>query len=813
MKPGRKPGSSILTFQPAGIPFFRFITTVIVLVLLCAGAVLAVDATLPSVPSPDIEPDIIASPSSSQQVKPASQIPQPQTQIPSPVSPSEPAGPVTPVQPAVVELPPDFINVTAESMHTALDENEKPLLTTAKGNVTVRFRSVIATAASGRVDYQTNMAVLEGNVVFRIDSEEVRGERAEINIRTLEWRFDHSSTTITPEIAKGNLNAPVFANADSAHGVRDQKLEVYNADATTCNLPREHYDIRARSISVYPNDKIVFRKSSFYLRDRRLFTIPRFVVPLQNVTQNPNVLPRVGQTADEGYYLKYAYPYMGNSAQAGYLLIDLMSKKGIGQGIQQYYKTNGGNGQVYFYRLYDQTLGKTTLNGRFKHNQRIGTVLLNASSDFRSNSYLYAPQSQSLTNQFSLTNNGNHSITSLVANQTVNDVYTRTSTLTGNLHHKQTLTSSDYIDSSFNYTAYSSSGSTRAQLVSDLLYSKKQDKYDWSISAQKLTDLSDESFAGTNQFSGVERLPELSIASDSTRLGKVLPFGIPTKLNLSYGKYTETSSSTDTDRLYFDIMTPSQRRNISRTWTTLIGSEFKQFVYGDDTAQYSISADAKLSKQLGPTSTFDLTYRYQMPRGYTPFRFDYVGKYNIINASLNMKDSDRFKVSLLGGYNFRSTTAPWQDSTIRVSYKITDNVLFYTATGYNFNKGQWRTVINQVRVRTAGDFKLDLGTRYDPTGGQLATVRTVLDTPLGSKYRLQGLAGYNGVTHEFEYSSVMLTRDLHCWEASLSYVDQDGFWENRGLYFNLRLKAFPIYQSYGVGPYGQALDTSVGQVY
>ena len=73
------------------------------------------------------------------------------------------------------------------------------------------------------------------------------------------------------------------------------------------------------------------------------------------------------------------------------------------------------------------------------------------------------------------------------------------------------------------------------------------------------------------------------------------------------------------------------------------GAGFKQFAYGDDTAQYSIDADAQLSKKLSESSTFALTYRYQQPRGFTPFRFDFIGKYNIINASLNLEDSEKFK--------------------------------------------------------------------------------------------------------------------------------------------------------------------------
>ena len=75
------------------------------------------------------------------------------------------------------------------------------------------------------------------------------------------------------------------------------------------------------------------------------------------------------------------------------------------------------------------------------------------------------------------------------------------------------------------------------------------------------------------------------------------------------------------------------------------------------------------------------------------------------------------------------------------------------------------------------------------------------------------MAGYNGFSNTFDYRNVMITRDLHCWEASLVYTDQTGFYNGRSLMFYLRIKAFPIFKQFGIGPYGQAQDTSVGDVY
>lgn len=782
----------------------------LVLAFVCTPAVFGAEATLPAVPAPGTEPPTITAPPPSEQIRPEPSIAPPLLDLPSPISPSEPIGPV----PQPVPIPDQsgaYIYFSADSLKTTMD-NGKPSVTTVSGNVTARYRDLLITAERGEVNYRTKLAYFEGNVVLRIGVQEARGDRVEINIDTLDWSFQPATTTITPEFARGNLHAPVFARAMRITGLRDRQVSVFGSTVTTCDLPHEHYDVKARSMVVYPNDKIVFRNAEFIVLGKRLFTLPRFVVPIREITQNPNVIPRFGNSAEEGAYVKLGYTALASKSNMTFLLTDLMQRKGVGLGIQDYYKTNGGYGSAYLYHLDDKNIGETTLTGRLAHTQRWGSLLLDASSDLRSNSYLYAPQSKSLNNRLTLTRSTSGANTSLTLGQSISDVFERTTSLAGNLHHRQDFDPKTYLDASFDYTGYSSQTGTRARLVSQSLYSKRGDKYDWDVSAQKLTDLSDEAFVGAGQFGGIERLPEVSISSDTARLGHIMPFNLPAQMRFSYGRFAELPQS-EKDRALLDITSPSTRYELSNTWSALTGAGFKQFAYGDNTAQYSIDADAQLSKKLGESSTFALTYRYQQPRGFTPFRFDFVGKYNILNASLNLEDSEKFKVSLVGGYNFTQPDFPWQDSVFRFSYQPTKSVLLYTATGYDFNRSQWRQVINQLRIRANEAFKLDVGTRYDPISSKLATVRTSLDTRIGSKDRVQAIAGWNGITGDFDYRSIMYTRDLHCWEASLTYVDQGGFYDNKGIYFNVRIKAFPLLNNFGQGNFGQALDTSVGQVY
>ncbi len=346
-----------------------------------------------------------------------------------------------------------------------------------------------------------------------------------------------------------------------------------------------------------------------------------------------------------------------------------------------------------------------------------------------------------------------------------------------------------------------------------MLFSKREDKFDWNISAQKLNDLSDEAFVGQGIFAGIEKLPEIGIVTDTTRIRGLIPFDIPARLRITNGQYVELPSNTSLNRTFFELFTPVKRHDLTDTWSLALGTGFRQYFYSDGTAQYSIDANTELSKRLGPKSSFDLTYRYQMPRGFTPFRFDFLGRYNIATVGINYQDSKKVRFSLLTGYNFEQPQFPWQDIIVRLAFQPTNSLLFYTATSYDVNRSQWRTFINQLRVRAGDAFKLDVGTRYDTLRKEIAAVRLVLDTAIDKLTHLQAVASYNGFSRNFDYSGIMLTRDLHCWEASLIYTRQTGFFENQGIMLSLRIKAFPLFNDFGIGAFGQALDTSVGQVY
>lgn len=716
-------------------------------------------------------------------------------------------------------LLPDLAEIRADLLKTTFDEQGKPLLTVGEGKVTLRYQDITATASNATIDWKTNIARFEGGVVFRIQNQEVQSRQLTVNLKTRDWESEDLKTTITPEFVKGFLKEPLLLHGKTLYGAGTQHINLYNTEATTCNLPTPHYELTSRSLTVYANDRVILRDVTLYALGRRIFTLPRLTIPLRDIQRNPNLIPQVGQNQEEGLFLKTSYSYLTTQSMSGSLLLDLMSRKGIGKGLQHSWRSGSSLGSLLVYHIFDRTIRQNTLTGRFTHSQKVGSFNLNMTSDFRTNSYMYAPQSSSLMNQLSMNRERAGELISLNVNQSINNAFTRTSRLATTFSYRKELSADSSVDTSVDYTAYTYDR-TRARLTTNTILERRERKFDWKLSTQRMIDLSDEAFIGQGVFGGVEKLQELAIVTDSARLG----WNTPLSLKMTYGNYSELPSPLGLGRAYIEAGTPLLRHTLTSTWILESTLGFRQYVYTDKTAQYSLNATASFSKKLGPSSSLDFVYRRQQARGFTPFRFDYVARYNIANLSINYQDSKIFRFNLLTGYNFDQPDNPWQDITLRFAIQPSPSLLFYTATGYDLNRSQWRTLVNQIRVRAgktqpegtgepSHPFRLDIGTRYDTQLHRLAVARAVLDSKIGNLWRIQANVGYNGFTRSFDYRSFMITRDLHCWEASLAYVNQGGFYRSKGITFTLRIKAFPFFQDFGAGPFGQALDTSVGEVY
>ncbi|HPP75676.1 MAG TPA: hypothetical protein PLU88_11195 [Armatimonadota bacterium] len=746
-----------------------------------------------------------------------------------PHAPSEPPtdyeptpGPTVDITGGVtVPIDENTLQLNADFWRADFEESEAVLIV-ARGNVQARYRNFTVTSDQARADLRTRIAEFRDNVVLEVDGVQATGAALVINLDTREWQFDTAYSEIQPQIFPELLRAPVFLSGGSVSGEEDDIFRVVEGGFTTCNLEDPHYFVSTGIVTLWPERKLIARDATFFALGRRIFRIPRLAIPLSQLRERQNLTPRVGQTQEEGFFLKAAYSYAATLRHSGNAKLDLMTRKGIGIGLEDNYNINWGLGNLFLYYLADRNRNLNTLTGRWNHSYNIGTISANITSDYRSNSFLYAPETSTWANELRLSRNREATATNLSVRQSTDHGFGTFSILTSSLQHSQSFGQNSSANVNLEFFSSESPltvgdqtvNGINSQLVTQLDYSRRDERFDWNLRINKINDLSNEAFisqAGT-RFAGIERLPELELTTTSERLNNRTLFGVPLRLNLAVGQYRENFGRTETERLVADIDMPSRVVRLNDKLNLTTGAGFRQYLYGNNTAQFSLDGIADLSYRLGNNSSASLSYRFLRPRGFTPFSFDFIGNYNIINARLNVQESPKLRFSLFTGYDFERDQSPWQDISTRIAYTPSDRYLIYASTGYNLNQSEWRPLINQFRVRLPNDFRLDIGSRYDIERGRFASIKTQLDVPISDKWRIRANTGYNGFTHDFDYTNIQIVRDLHCWELALTYVDQQGFWDEKGIRLNLRIKAFPIFDSFGVGQFGQALDTSVGEV-
>jgi hypothetical protein len=287
------------------------------------------------------------------------------------------------------------------------------------------------------------------------------------------------------------------------------------------------------------------------------------------------------------------------------------------------------------------------------------------------------------------------------------------------------------------------------------------------------------------------------------------------------GRFHEEPRTVETERALFQLDV-NGKECVRGSHSLLLNDMFRQSFYGDGGAEYVFGGSNRYALQLGREAEFNLTHIFQRPEGFTPFRFDFPYKQNRLESNLIVARGERFDVGFRTGYDFRAPEQyRWQNLTMRLRWLPTPTSLLFLGTSYNpnplglpssssFPQSHLQTVVTQFRVRARNGLKLDLGARYDPARSSFTAAKFAIDTDLGRKWHVLGLFGYDGYSR---FNDFMIIRDLHCWQLSIIRTDHRDWRREQGWSINLMIKAFPVFQQYGVGGSGQPLDTSVGDVF
>ena len=675
----------------------------------------------------------------------------------------------------------------------------------AEGNVHIIYKGYDVFADRVVGDLSTNIFILEGNGRLIGRTEEIEGERIQINFDDETFTFERGRAVLQPERLENQSAVPLYVKGARGGG-RENDILTEDGDLTTCELESPHFHLHAKSTRVIPRKHIILKQVKLEVLGATILSLPGLTIPLDRDPQK--YLPEVGQSEDEGYYIKFKFSTPLKHDTFIDHKVDLMSKLGIGLGGDYQYRWKNSSGRINAYSLVGN---QRTLRSSIEHTQYFGQDSLSLAANFNRFNYLTAPESTQLDARASYAfrlGNG----------QARAGWYRSSSQSSGFESISENFSFNDSrelwndfrtsLDVNLSSTQSNGFGSQTKTERIDLRFLGTQELR--SLTAELLYQRSIPVGGGNSYLSSSDRTPLVTLRSDARRMfgegaGRVLPW----QMEFSVGELSDPGQEQERiTRLYLDW--GFRRSDGGRRLRVSYGGQFKQGMYSDDTAQYTLNYDTSLSYEFGQNSSFNVNYRRLASFGYTPLFMDRTGSGDALNADLSWQPVKTLRLAAQTGYDLLQIErgyTPWQSVSVRAEFTPRELSRYSLSAYYDTFSQAWSSARLDADVKV-GRMWFTFAARYDGLRSQWAGATLIARGLRYGKLGADLLFDYNGYTQQFDATQFALTYSLHCFEAVLEVTENKvGFRPGRQVAFFVRIKAFPNTDLFGFGRRGQQIGT------
>ena len=666
----------------------------------------------------------------------------------------------------------------------------------------ILYKGYRCLADSVEGDTQTQIFRFSGNVRVIGKDETVVGDAVTVDFKKKTFLANYSQVKISPNSVGNKIQGDAYLSGKTSQG-NSQRIDAVDCLFTSCEYKTPHFHLDSEQATIEPGKQITFRKVKLNILGRNVISLPILWIPLGD--RSFKYLPQMGQTEDEGFYIKntYGFPMKGEDRAA--VRTDYMSKLGTGLGTNYYYRNKDINGIARLYGVFGSV---NTFNANLQHEQKLKWGNLLIDQDIQRNNYLTTP-SATTTNTRIQANVGRTTTLSFSRQAQETGTFTnenQTFTLGDRRQFGKTNTT---LDMTWNSSSGSSGSSrqtvdVRFQGQTDLKQASATLEYQRTIPIGEVA----------NFFPGSDRTPVLTLRSDSKRLmGEKANPSMPFTTEMSLGEYLDPITQSRITRTNFQLGFNRAIRD-KGPWRLDFNGNFQQGLYSDDTAQYRLNFGTAGTYSLGKRLTANLRYAYLRPFGYSPLAIDRTGITNYSSFDLSWMTNEKSSFGIQTGYDFtraeRSET-PWQQVGIRSEYRLGQAFSLRTLSSYDTFNTVWSNIRLDMQWQTP-TLMTSVGARYDAQRSTWSAVNLMLDGLRIGKTRIGANLAYNGYTKQFDTQQYSMVYDLHDAEAILTVSDfGSGFRSGREIAFYIRLKIIPFDTNQGFGRRGQAFGTGTGR--
>jgi len=606
---------------------------------------------------------------------------------------------------------------------------------TATGNVALTFQDVTIRGDALVANLETGAVTAEGHVVLEAAGQSASGDLLTYNLNTRLGEMVNARADYTGPLVLGR----VHLRARRVLGIPNQFGSIRDAFLTTCDEDDPVIHLTADEITVFVNDKIVGQRVSLWVAGRKLFTLPQFVIFLRERRES-RLVPIVGYSQVEGWFVKSAYTYFINENHYGILHGDWLERIGVGLGVEHIYRIGRGQGSAFLYRLSNKQTGGADLRAVWSHWQPIGeSVTARFYADYLGRTFTGGLSSSDVFAAFDLSALTSRSATFLFTTLSQSS-FGPTSFLTSRFAHSQTLSPELFGEASADFSRNMSPLGMDDELFPRLALRYFGRALSASLVADTRLDLDGDRFPGDARYV-LERLPEFTFALFPVRLGST---SLIAQLEGGLGRFRETtpgigSGLLDAGRadLQATVSGPLQigqrgtlgvRLFTRGTWYTAGGA--LRLFYGGR-VEYIQPVTEQLETRLG--------YTGQTVQGISPFIFDQIfGTFSVADA--------------------------------QISYR-TENVFVRTTALYDFQLRQFGNVIAQAFYVPRPGWNIGAAASYNVNLGRLDRVEASLDLRLSDEWQFQYIGAFDGITRRLTFDRVSVTRVFcDCMAVSLTYL-------------------------------------------
>lgn len=624
------------------------------------------------------------------------------------------------------------IPVTLRASTFQYDRTTKILV--AAGDVVVTYQDVTIKADRLRANLETNDVRAEGRVTIEVGRYQARGSALDYNLTTRQGRIEQAATEykgpyvlgtvyVRAEIVEGTLGGPTFGRS----GV-----------CTTCEGPSPVVYLTAGELRFYPNERIVGRRVGVWIGGRHIVTWPYFIIYLREQRAS-RLLPVVGYSQTEGYFLKTFYSYAINPDHYGYLRLDLMERLGIGYGLEHTYRVGGGSGSVFLYRLENNQTRGADSRVVVNHQQRLGDVSARLYTDYLTRSGPVFAEASIFASLDAFTRGAASSTTLYQSYSSFDAGVVRSSTYTARLIRSQEFGPALSAEVVGDFSRVTSFLGTDDELLSRLTLRYRGPGYLATLTADGRADLDGDRFPFDRRFS-TERLPELTVAADARLLRRTR---IVYQAQLGLGRFRETLFAGTADAVRADATVTLSGPLVQSDRGFLdLRAQLRGSYYTTGDARGFVSARLNYTHLLSPAWQAQVGLTYQDQAGGTPFAFDRtLGRISQADAAVTYRRSD---LIVTGTTSFDASTGLWAPAVVRAQYAPRPGWTIASALSYNPRLGLLDRAELLFDIKLSPLWQFGYYGYYDGVGGRVyhdrLTITRTWDECLAAAITYRGIA-------------------------------------------------------------------------